>query len=274
MDARGQPPQSTSSRCTTASECHRSSHRRPRHAGHQPPRTHRTPSSLSGPTRSAMPRTIVESLGRHRRPDLWRFHLRRRDSFDSHFRYANAQRLPTVIIGFCRSFHLQGEARRAGRSQFWSKCALGWERDRMCPLLTRQRSGAPSVPEGTEAAPLTDHQGTLTAAPQDRSLEFLVAAVTLLCARRGECSLLATLHTSKRPRRVRTMWRGGVVHAVAQHPSFIPHMSLSRCGCAHRRCHEATTCSYWASGTFRMRVPSRFEYPNRPPSKKTTWLRV
>ena len=32
--------------------------------------------------------------------------------------------------------------------------------------------------------------------------------------------------------------------------------------------------SYWASGTFRMRVPSRFEYPNRPPSKKTTWLRV
>jgi Lhr-like helicase len=23
-----------------------------------------------------------------------------------------------------------------------------------------------------------------------------------------------------------------------------------------------------------MRVPSRFEYPNRPPSKKTTWLRV
>ena len=65
----------------------------------------------------------------------------------------------------------------------------------MCPLLTRQRSGAPSVPEGTEAAPLTDHQGTLTAAPQDRSLEFLVAAVRLLCARRGECSLLATLHT-------------------------------------------------------------------------------
>ena len=34
------------------------------------------------------------------------------------------------------------------------------------------------------------------------------------------------------------------------------------------------TGSYLASGTFRMRVPSRFEYPNRPPSKKTTWLRV
>ena len=31
---------------------------------------------------------------------------------------------------------------------------------------------------------------------------------------------------------------------------------------------------YGASGTFRMRVPSRLEYPNRPPSKKTTWLRV
>ena len=37
---------------------------------------------------------------------------------------------------------------------------------------------------------------------------------------------------------------------------------------------DEKTGSYWASGTFRMRVPSRFEYPNRPPSKKTTWLRV
>ena len=43
------------------------------------------------------------------------------------------------------------------------------------------------------------------------------------------------------------------------------------CGSGSARGHESP---YWASGTFRMRVPSRFEYPNKPPSKNTTWLRV
>jgi len=54
-----------------------------------------------------------------------------------------------------------------------------------------------------------------------------------------------------------------------QYPSSQTSFGLNRVPCL-----GVVIGSYWASGTFRMRVPSRFEYPNRPPSKKTTWLRV